>query len=216
MHQVGQLLEPTSTAMKSEGAGPKKNASENYSVSIEAINTLFMTFARRWSHKWEKTNADPKARSVWRHDLTQLKVTDESLRVGLKKSAALEWPPSPAEFAALCRMTAEDLGLPALEAAFHEAMRATPAMRDGKPFKWTHQAVYHAAKETGLSVLATSKDADKVFARNYEIACRMLMDGEPLREIPQALPEKVSVITKEVGLEALQKLRGMLNTGEEQ
>lgn len=122
------------------------------------------------------------------------------------------WPPTPGQFRELCKITAKDLGLPDADKAFVEAMRATGALRDDKPFAWTHAVVYHAAKETGVGTLTTSKDAEKVFARNYEIACRMLADGEQLREIPKALPEKVSVVTKEVGVQHLTKIRELLGS----
>jgi hypothetical protein len=102
---------------------------------------------------------------------------------------------------------ADRLGLPPIDKAFDEACRkAHPAMAGAK---WSHQAVYHAASESGFYNLNTlPMDASrKLFERNYAIACRMLLDGKPLKEVPLALPESVTTRTPEVGRAALDALR---------
>ncbi|MNF09119.1 hypothetical protein D3C80_2097000 [compost metagenome] len=51
-------------------------------------------------------------------------------------------------------------------------------------------------------------DSRKLFARNYAIACRLVMAGEKLRAMPLALPAKVDApSTPEVGRAALAALR---------
>lgn len=117
--------------------------------------------------------------------------------------------PSLKDFLDLCVPTPEMFGLPSMEAALREATRnAHPAMLDDAP--WSHQAVYHAAAESGFSNLRSlSFDAvRKLFERNYTIAIRAVMEGAELRRMPLALPSKVEPrSTPGVGRAALAALR---------
>lgn len=131
-------------------------------------------------------------------------ITGQQLAVGLMAVIASgeKWPPSAPEFRALCdaRPTAESLGLPTEEKAFAEAVRKThPAMAHAT---WSHDAVYHAAVECGFYNLQTlQQDASrKLFARNYSLAVRDLIDGKPLKARPLALTHGVEArVTPEVG-----------------
>lgn len=118
-----------------------------------------------------------------------------------------DWPPSAPDFRKLCEgASPEALGLPSAAAAFREACRnAHPAAAA----RWSHEAVHHAACETGFHELRSLPE-DKgraLFERAYAVTVRMLLAGEPLREIPKALPASVSVSTPEVGRAALAALR---------
>lgn len=79
--------------------------------------------------------------------------------------------------------------------------------------KWSHDAVWHAAKECGfenLNRLATDLSS-KLFERNYTIAVRRLVAGEPLQRMPLALPAEVAGSrTPEVGNSALAAMRARL------
>jgi hypothetical protein len=140
-------------------------------------------------------------------------LTGHEIAHGIGKARAeCQWPPSIAEFRALCiaAPTAESMGLPTEDKAYSEACRkAHPAMAGAA---WSHQAVYHAACESGFFNLNTlPMDASrKLFARNYAITVQMLIDGKPLKEIPLALPEGVSTRTPDVGRSALAALRSKL------
>ena len=156
------------------------------------------------SHAWAATLSGLTGQQIG-IGLTAVSLAqDEQLR---------KWPPSAPEFRALCEnKTPEAFGLPTEDAAFREAFtNAHPAMADIG--KWSHQAVFHAAKETGFYNLNTlrTQDSRKLFARNYAIACRMVMAGEVLAEIPLALPAEVTVCrTEAVGRAALAGLRQKL------
>ena len=123
-----------------------------------------------------------------------------------------KWPPSAPEFRALCEnRTPEDFGLPSEGQAYREACaNAHPAMVDRA--RWSHEAVFHAAKETGFYDLnhMPVQHSRRLFARNYAIACRKVMAGEKLAEIPKALPEKVGRRTESIGRAALANIRGTL------
>lgn len=153
-------------------------------------------------------------------------LTGQQIAVGLAALTATEdeqlrkWPPSAPEFRALCEnRTPEAFGLPSEEHAYLEACRR--AYRNGPSLDrpWSHPAVCHAALETGFHTLNTLKEdaSRKLFARNYGIACRMVMDGEPLRTIPLGLPDPESVSscrTEEGGRRGLAGLRAALRGGE--
>jgi len=127
-----------------------------------------------------------------------------------------KWPPSAPEFRALCEnRNPEAFGLPSEDQAYREACRrahpAGPALEDA----WSHPAVCHAALETGFHNLATLKAeaSRKLFARNYQAACRMVMDGKPLKSIPLGLPDPYSVSsvrTEEGGRQGLASIRAAL------
>lgn len=127
-----------------------------------------------------------------------------------------KWPPSAPEFRALCEnRNPEAFGLPSEDQAYREACRrahpAGPALEDA----WSHPAVCHAALETGFHNLATLKAeaSRKLFARNYAVACRMVMDGQPLKSIPLGLPDPYSVSsvrTEEGGRQGLASIRAAL------
>jgi len=96
-------------------------------------------------------------------------------------------------FRELCRVTAEEQGLPDPHAAYIEA-----AMSDGPRdrAKWSHPAVFHAGRETGWFELrtGTEKEVFPLFRRNYEIVCKRILAGEDLSiPIQKALPESVFV-----------------------
>jgi len=156
-----------------------------------SILTVFKTFARRWSHKFEKTNSDPAARDVWLADLRALGVTDDNLPIGLSRSAGLEWPPSPAELAALCKPRPEDLGIPPLEAAWSEAID----MACGRKLagQCSHPVVWHAYYEAGDIGHMNEDKGRKVFEYAYSQAVGMALAGEALAPIPKSLPPPEAV-----------------------
>lgn len=145
-------------------------------------------------------------------------LTGQQIAHGLAALVACDekWPPSAPEFRALCEnRKPEAFGLPTEDAAYREAVgNAHPCMAGIT--KWSHDAVYHAATETGFYNLNTLRAADsrKLFARNYVIACRLVMDGKPLKPMPLALPEHVAApVTPAVGNAALAELRKRIGGG---
>ncbi|WXL23937.1 hypothetical protein WG219_11275 [Ectopseudomonas mendocina] len=120
-----------------------------------------------------------------------------------------DWPPSAPEFRKLCSPSAYSMGLPSIDRAYRQACEIAYPGADSSRI---HPAVYHAACEAGfyeLRMLPESKSRP-LFERAYEVTVRMCANGEPLREVPKALPEKVSVVTPEVGVSALQEMRAAL------
>lgn len=172
-------------------------------------------YGRRWTGSFGVSVDQSHA---WAATLSGL--TGEQLAVGLNALALTqdkqlqEWPPTAAQFRSLClNRNPEDFGLPSEEHAYREACRR--AYRHGPSVSrpWSHPAVCHAALETGFHQLNTLKEdaSRKLFGRNYAMACRMVMDGEPLRSMPAGLPAPEDVTSPRTeegrakGMEALRK-----------
>lgn len=185
--------------------GSEKSASARLELSADSIETLFKTFARRWSHRWDKTFTDPKARALWRRDLHALGVTDGLIGIGLHKSASLEWPPSPAEFAALCHPTAEELGLPDIDAAYRRACVSN----------WTHPAIYEAAKRIGTFEIRSMPESKSrpLFERAYKAVCAEVLAGAVF-EVPKrpAIQHKPKPARREVAMEYLAKMKNIVGS----
>lgn len=169
-------------------------------LSVDSIELLFQTFARRWSHRWERTFADGKARSLWRYDLRRLGVSDATLRIGLGRSVDREWPPSPAEFAALC---APDDGLPDVDTAYRRAA----------VFHWSHPVIYETAKRFGVFELRTLPEhkSRSGFEREYKRVCAEWRSGTRF-EIPKrpALEQKPKPCNPAIAKAHLEKIKAML------
>lgn len=179
------------------------------------INDLFRdlrTIFSAWKQAWPDESTYKAAKQQWLTAFLEAGInTPEQLQFGLMRcrQSGREFIPAPGKFIEWCQPSPEMLGLPALGAAFREACRnAHPAMAGQG--KWSHDAVWHAAKECGFENLnKLPEDASsKLFERNYTIAVRRLMAGEPLQKMPLALPAKVAARrTPQIGNAALAAIR---------
>ncbi|WP_367863138.1 replication protein P [Pseudomonas guariconensis] len=179
------------------------------------INDLFRdlrSICTAWKQAWPDQATYSASKQQWLTAFLEAGINRaDQLQFGLMRCRQSGTPfiPPPGEFIQWCQPSPEMLGLPALKAAFREACRnAHPAMAGQG--KWSHDAVWHAAKECGFENLnKLPEDASsKLFERNYTIAVRRLMAGEPLQKMPLALPAKVAARrTPQVGNAALAAIR---------
>lgn len=194
--------------MQSVSSG--STSQSNDGLNKADIELIFVTFSRRFAHRWEKVFTSKEARAVWLYDLRKLGLSRTQIRVGLERSASLEWPPTPAEFAKLSLIQPEDVGAPDVDDAFREAVTgAYPARRH----TWSHKAVWHAAVRTGLSDLLEQR-GDKIreeFRREY---MRALQTLDQISDAPVATIEhKRGPMTDEEfarGLDQIQNLKRIL------
>lgn len=224
MHAASDLiktaLDPQS--MKSEKpSGTEKRQKLPQTLLDKLWLKMTEIYGRRWTGSFGVSVDQSHA---WAATLGGL--TGEQIAVGLNALACTEdkqlqdWPPAAPQFRALClSRDPEAFGLPGEEKAYREACRR--AYRNGPSLHhpWSHPAVCHAALETGFHTLNTLKEdaSRKLFARNYAAACRMVMDGEPLRSIPLGLPDPESASscrTEEGGRRGLAGLRAALHGGQ--
>ncbi|TYO83344.1 Replication protein P [Pseudomonas sp. CK-NBRI-02] len=179
------------------------------------INDLFRdlrSICTGWKQAWPDRETYNASKKQWLTAFLEAGINSaDQLQFGLMhcRQSVMPFIPSPGEFIQWCQPSPEMLGLPTLGAAFREACRnAHPAMAGQG--KWSHDAVWHAAKESGFENLnKLPEDASsKLFERNYTIAVRRLMAGEPLQKMPLALPAKVAARrTPQIGNDALAAIR---------
>jgi hypothetical protein len=179
------------------------------------LDNLWLKMTEMYGHRWTGSFGVSADQShAWAATLGGL--TGAQIANGLAALVARgdEWPPSAPDFRNLCAGSSpEALGLPEMDRAYREACRnAHPAAEP----HWSHVAVHHAACEAGFYELRTlpEEKSRRLFERAYAITVRMLLAGEPLREIPKALPASASTRTPEVGRNALAGLRASLRRQE--
>lgn len=207
------------TTRPSEGSSKQSQPEKPQKLAQQLLDKLWLKMTEIYGHRWTGSfGVSADQTHAWAATLGGL--TGQQIGVGLTALAATQddqlkkWPPSAPEFRAMCEnRTPEAFGLPSEDQAYREACRNAHPQADRK---WSHEAVYHAATETGFYNLNTLRmdDSRKLFLRNYAIACRMVMDGQALRPMPKALPETVDARrTPAVGRAALDELRGKLAGG---
>lgn len=193
-------------------------ANETHSTLVIAINELFKelrSIRSAWRQAWpDKETYQASKRQWFQAFLEEGICTQGQINFGMAqvRKQPGDFIPSPGQFIEWCKPTPEMLGLPPLAAAHREACRnAHPGMAGQG--KWSHDAVWHTAKECGfesLNKLDTSLSL-KLFERNYTITIRRLLAGLPLQPMPKALPPRTAAkVTPEVGLGAIAQLRATL------
>ncbi|WP_312272256.1 replication protein P [Pseudomonas sp.] len=214
-HQVAVAINPNNVPVTPQ---PAKVTNIDKGTA-EVVNSLFKQLQAifpAWKQAWPDDAALDAAKKSWIKGFMAAGITSiEQIRFGVQQCRASGTPfaPSIGQFIKWCEPTAEMLGLPSADKAYAEACRNAHPSADRH---WTHAAVMHAANETGFYNLNTLKEDEskKLFNRNYDIACRMVAKGEPLKEIPKALPSEVSVPAKpETVNRELAKMRAMLKGG---
>jgi hypothetical protein len=188
---------------------------EHRSTLVSAVNELFKelrSIRSAWRQAWPDKETYQASKRQWYQAFTEAGVCAPG-QIAFGMSQARKQPgdfiPSPGQFIEWCKPTPELLGLPPLDRAYREACRnAHPGMAGIA--EWSHNAVYHAATESGFGNLNTLPQdvSRRLFERNYQIAVRALVTGEPLRKMPLALPPKIPTKSQpQVGQNALAALR---------
>lgn len=202
-------------SMKSSKPSPPAKLSQSL------LDKLWLKMAELYGNRWTGSFGVSADQShAWAAALGGL--NGQQIAVGLAALTTTEdeqlrkWPPSSPWFRALCEnRNPEDFGLPSEDKAYREACRRAHPAGPALEGAWSHAAVCHAALETGFHNLTTLKAeaSRKLFARNYQVACRMVMDGQPLKAIPLGLPDPYSVAsvrTEEGGRRGLAGVRAAL------
>lgn len=192
--------------------------SDASSTLVSAINNLFgelRSIRSAWRQAWPDKETYQASKRQWYQAFLEEGIsTQGQIDFGMAqvRKQSGDFIPSPGQFIEWCKPTPEMLGLPPLATAHREACRnAHPGMAGQG--QWSHDAVWHTAKECGfesLNKLDTALSL-KLFERNYTITIRRLLSGLPLQAMPKALPARAAAkVTPEVGKDALAKLRSAL------
>lgn len=211
--KIASNLKPVAVA-PSEPAQPVASIDKNTASVVDALFRELQAIFPAWKQAWPDDRALSSAKKSWIKGFMAAGIRSvEQIRYGLQRCRmeGSDFAPSVGKFIEWCQPTPQMLGLPETESAYREACRNAHPSADRK---WSHPAVFHAAKQSSFYALNTLKESEsrKLFVRNYDIACRMVANGEPLQDIPKALPEEVSVPAKAETVQCeLAKMRAMLN-----
>ena len=214
--QIAQAL----TSQQSDRSEPPLQPVKPPKLRQGLLDNLWLKMTELYGDRWTGSFGVSADQShAWAAALGGL--TGQQIAVGLAALVASDekWPPSAPEFRSLCEnRDPAGYGLPCDAQAYQEACRRAHPVGGPIDAPWSHPAVCHAALETGFSNLATLKEdvSRKLFNRNYAAACRMVMDGQPLKAIPLGLPDPYSVSsvrTEEGGRQGLAGLRAALRGG---
>lgn len=214
-HDIAVSINPAAVPVVPQKPAPRQVDSG----TAQVVNALFRELQAifpAWKQAWPDNQALEAAKKSWIKGFMAAGInTIEQIRFGIERcrDEGGAFAPSVGQFIAWCAPTAEMIGLPDVGKAYREACHnAYP----GADQRWSHPAVHHAACETGFYELRNlpEKDSRILFERAYGVTVRAVLDGKPLREIPKALPESVSVRTPEVGRAALAGLRAKVRGGE--
>nr|WP_306671263.1 MULTISPECIES: replication protein P [unclassified Endozoicomonas] len=147
-----------------------------------AINTLFTMLEAAFPLKFKKafpTDASlVEAKKVWIQGLSEFKPA-RIVRAGQKVLDTTKFFPDLSEIREHCKLHHDEMGLKKPLQAYYEACYAPEQSRDAR---WSHIAVYLAARETGWMTLRSEEQsvAFPIFERNYNILCNRVLDGEDL------------------------------------
>lgn len=181
--------------------------------SSKVVNALFRELKAifpAWRNAWPQPEDEAAARQSWIKAFTAANLRNlDQIRYGVERCrmSAKPYMPSVGEFIQWCKPSPEVLGCPDVRTAYRMACRLAHPTADREG---VHPAVWHAACETGLHELRElpERDSRPLFERNYGLTLGMVERGQPLREIPKALPEAVSVpSTKEHARSCLAQMR---------
>jgi len=121
----------------------------------------------------KESTADGKLTTYARRWVEQLSwCTWADIQRGLRrmKSERPEWPPGAAGFAALCVVTAEELGLPSVDEAYQQACNQD----------WRFSAVWRAATKVGVGRLrrGSERQTRKAFEREWARVVQAMQHGK--------------------------------------
>jgi len=195
------------TTLPSPASSAPQRTSTPAELSERTMADLWRRMTRIFGHRWTSAYGEMDD-STWQRGLRGL--TPSQIGYGLTACIrrAEPWPPTLPEFRSLCTPSAEDLGLPGLDAAYREAANADAG------HAWSHPAVYVAAQAVGMFELRnlTQDKSRPLFERAYGIVCKRALAGEVLTApVPKGLEKLVTPAKPETVAGALEKMREALH-----
>ena len=189
MKSIDQLTPKSVSTLKQSAVPPAASGRDH----VDAINQLFAELELAYHNQFHKAFAQEGslalAKKYWLQSLAEF--SPEVIRRATRHLVQhQQYLPTLAAMVSACEDAPTLFGLPTAEAAYREACLAPEPKADQR---WSHPAVYHAAKATGWFALATEPQSAvlPLFEYHYAQCCRRVMQGERLEQphLP-ALPEK--------------------------
>ncbi len=159
------------------------------------VNLLFkelMDVCPMASLKWNGDGLD-RAKKLWVKTFIQEEIfTISQIKYGIIQCRRLarDFPPNVGLFIKMCIPSPQDLKIPDVQSAYFEACRNREILNE-EP-KWSHKAVYHAAKKTNFSS-SVYVDSYRNFEKNYIDICKKMSQGVELDEIPRQLTDQIYI-----------------------
>ena len=142
------LLADPQNLLRSSQATSSGITGDQLERAIQAVKEVFkkltLSKGHRFTSMFTTTEILREAERLWAIEFIHHGLTPRMLAIGTQKAITKPgFCPDLPEFIALCRPTAEDVGLPPMAAAYAEACRNS---YPGAEVRWSHPAVYHAAQ----------------------------------------------------------------------
>lgn len=218
MKHISNLIDLTKVKSERESMDnqPTKESAEVINWLFKELRSNFTAFKQAWPDQ-ESYN---QAKKTWLKAFVLSGINRiEQLQHGLNKCYLMEKPfvPTPGEFIAWCKPSAQDLGFPSTEEAYMISITMNRQFSDYKHKDDRVDAVIrHAIGQIGSMSYREMKieNAKKTFKTYYDISLRQFIEGE-LTIIPRALPEKAEPHpadkprTDEARQRAMDAIRGM-------
>ncbi|OED44851.1 hypothetical protein ACH42_06560 [Endozoicomonas sp. (ex Bugula neritina AB1)] len=180
---------------------------------MDAINALFTLLEDGYPLKFRRafpTHEDIiRAKRVWKNSLQEFSPR-RILLAGKRALDASKFFPDLSDIRGLCKFRYDEMGLKEPLQAYYEACYAPVQTRE---HRWSHLAVYLAAKETGWLTLRSEEQrvAFPIFERNYEILCNRVLEGEDieasiLKGIEDSRNKEVTRLSEEAAAQKQQKV----------
>lgn len=176
-------------------------------VRLTLCELLWLRMSGIYGHKWTSSFGDEPIDS-W--ESAMFGITPAMVKTGLvrmaKSSNHVEWPPGALEFRQLCLPRSEDIGLPSLMDAFHQAI----GVRSIK-----HPSVVYTLQEMGHLVYTMRREkeasAQRMFSEWWERTIVFVVDGGVLPPVANELPNKRYRANPEVGRRAVDNMMAILS-----
>ena len=204
-----QQLTETASRQITTGENFSSSTRKKTDTMVLLWERLGQTFGASFLNQFGAVGGD--AFETWSLGLQD--VTPEQIEAGFISvlRSGDKYPPNLKTFRSAC-FDISRYGLPDADQAYDEAARHC---HDYKHHNWSHEAVYKALLDVGVSVLREmpERDTKPLFATRYQVICEMVIAGKPLNvELPKMIASRVpNFLTEAENQKRMDKMRAELN-----
>ena len=212
--KVGEEI--AASSMLSQTAAGQAKAPPASPELIDAINQIFALFQVNYHNQYyaafgDNTKSENLAKKLWLSKLSDFG-PEVILAAAERIIADSEYLPTLHKMLNACRSAGMPSNLPSVRRAYEEACNKPSPKAEQK---WSHPAVYLAARDCGWHLLANEVESKALpaFTQVYNQYCDLVVAGEEfIIEPPQALPETSQVMaSKKHNRQQLDQLKRLLN-----
>lgn len=189
MKKIDEILDEMNSKSLYKYSPPFIDSNPTFTeTDYKIINKLFVTFQSifpAFRQSWPTEHEFEKAKREWMKAFKQVGLEDlTKIKIGVAKfrTNASPFVPSPGQFIAMCKPTAEDYGLKSTEMAFQEA---STQIYGNESKVYSHITVKHARDLTGYFLLTNQPRVVSfpIFERNYEESVKQFLEGKILSQL---------------------------------